>query len=93
MQIAKLELETKNLNEEDAHQRASIEAREAEMLEQEATVKKCLQDFATIKIQRDELQEQRKWVDFQSHNLNESRSPQSVIYFDLFGVIRRCICQ
>ena len=60
MQIAKLELETKNLNEEDAHQRASIEAREAEMLEQEATVKKCLQDFASIKVQRDELQEQRK---------------------------------
>lgn len=60
LQIAKLELETKNLNEDYAQQRRNIEAREAEMNEQEAIAHKCRQDFEAIKIERAELQETRK---------------------------------
>jgi hypothetical protein len=53
-------LETENLNKEYALQRASIEAREAEMYEQEAMAEKCLKDTAALKLQRDEMQETRK---------------------------------
>ena len=60
LQIAKLELETKNLNEHYAQQKRNIEAREAEMHEQEAIAEKCRRDFETIKIERGELQDNRK---------------------------------
>lgn len=59
-QIAKLELETNNLNEDLAQQRRNIEAREAELSEQEAIAAKCREDFQSIKIERDGLQENRK---------------------------------
>jgi len=60
LQIAKLELETNNLNEDYAQQRRNIEAREAEMNEQEAIAAKCREDFQSIKVERDGLQETRK---------------------------------
>lgn len=60
VQITKLELEANNLNEDYAQQKRNIEAREAEMNEQEAIADKCRQDFSAIKIERDELQENRK---------------------------------
>lgn len=59
-QIAKLELETNNLNQDYAQQRNNIEAREAEMHEQESIAAKCREDFQSIKIERDRLQENRK---------------------------------
>lgn len=59
-QIAKLELETNNLNEDYAQQKRNIEAREAEMNEQEAIAAKCREDFQSIKTERDALQENRK---------------------------------
>lgn len=69
-QIAKLHLETENLNKEYALQRASIEAREAEMYEQEAMAEKCLKDTAALKLQRDEMQETRKRLWKQEGELN-----------------------
>jgi cell division protein FtsB len=60
LQIAKLELETNNLNEEYARLKRSIEAREAEMNEQEAIAEKCRRDFEALKIERGELQDVRK---------------------------------
>lgn len=60
LQIAKLELETNNLNEEYARLKRSTEAREAEMNEQEAIAVKCRRDFEALTIERGELQDVRK---------------------------------
>ncbi|XP_073386967.1 structural maintenance of chromosomes protein 3 [Physcomitrium patens] len=69
-QITKLELEANNLNEDYAQQKRNIEAREAEMNEQEAIADKCRQDFSAIKIERDELQENRKVLWKKENELN-----------------------
>ena len=59
-QIAKLDLEINKVNEDYAQQKSNIEAREAEMNEQEAIADKCRRDLEAIKIERGELQENRK---------------------------------
>lgn len=69
-QIAKLELETNNLNQDYAQQRNNIEAREAEMHEQESIAAKCREDFQSIKVERDKLQENRKVLWKKENDLN-----------------------
>lgn len=59
-QEEKLQEEIGQLNEEFAQQEKNIEVRSSELQDQESLISKCQGDFATLKIERDELQETRK---------------------------------
>ena len=56
----KLQEEIRQLNEEFSQQENNIEARSAEVQDQESFISKCQGYFASLKIERDELQETRK---------------------------------
>lgn len=59
-QVGTLEVEIHNLNEEFDQQTRNVEARTAELQQQEALAASCAEDFNGLKARRDDLQETRK---------------------------------
>ncbi|KAL5994618.1 hypothetical protein ACLOJK_024671 [Asimina triloba] len=60
VQEKKLQDEIQQLDEEFREREEYIEGRKADLQKQESIISKCVEDFNTLKIQRDELQDTRK---------------------------------